>query len=62
MPAVETPTDWMNLPDWDRYWSEVLADGIEAGDLDEDCGQEHHPVLLVLEHARPLVFRFHRAA
>jgi hypothetical protein len=26
MPAVETPTDWMNLPDWDRYWSEVLAD------------------------------------
>jgi hypothetical protein len=27
MSTIETPTDWMNLPDWDRYWSEVLADG-----------------------------------
>src|SRR6516225_9991992 len=26
MLTIETPTDWMNLPDWDRYWSEVLAD------------------------------------
>jgi hypothetical protein len=23
---INTPKDWMNLPDWDRYWSEVLAD------------------------------------
>src|SRR5262249_6587816 len=26
MAPVRAPTDWMELPDWDRYWSEVLAD------------------------------------
>jgi hypothetical protein len=26
MAAVRTPQDWMDFPDWDRYWSEVLAD------------------------------------
>ncbi len=26
MSSINTPTDWMYLPDWDRYWSEVLAD------------------------------------
>lgn len=25
MAAVPTPLDWMDLADWDRYWSEVLA-------------------------------------
>jgi hypothetical protein len=27
MSMVLTPDDWMDLADWDRYWSEVLADG-----------------------------------
>jgi hypothetical protein len=26
MATVKSPIDWMDLPDWDRYWSEVLAD------------------------------------
>ena len=25
MAAVLAPTDWMDLADWDRYWSEVLG-------------------------------------
>jgi hypothetical protein len=26
MMVVEAPTNWMDLADWDRYWSDVLAD------------------------------------
>lgn len=26
MATVRTPTDWLDLADWDRYWTEVLAD------------------------------------
>lgn len=24
---LQSPKDWTDLPDWDRYWSDVLADG-----------------------------------
>jgi hypothetical protein len=23
---IQTPSGWMNLADWDRYWSEILDD------------------------------------
>lgn len=26
MAIISPPSDWMDFPDWDRYWSEVLAD------------------------------------
>jgi hypothetical protein len=41
MMVVEAPTNWMDLADWDRYWSEVLADTFWTGCNLETLGFEY---------------------
>ena len=75
MPIINTPKDWMNLPDWDRYWSEVLADEFwKSANMETCCFErtsleylrgveqrENHRVLLAGNGISPEPYAFAHA-